>query len=137
MRRGISSHMTFEWPQHWDWRLKLYVLLSVVFWGLALGPGSDGASGVKVDGEWVVITALLLIPLWRGSKWAVTLLALSALWATMAIGFIGVPPEGPMFGGLALLSGIQFLLLFTYDLGPNSDPEDAERGSPAPAGQAS
>ena len=46
----------------------------------------------------------------------------------MVIGSIGLPPWGPMFGSLALLSGAQFLLLFTYDLGPNSDPEGAPAG---------
>jgi hypothetical protein len=119
-----------------DWRLRLYTLTVPVFWILALGRGGDGAAGVKVDGGGVVIAALLLIPLWRGSKWAVTLLALYALWATMAIGSIGLPPWGPMFGSLALLSGLQFLLLFTYDLGPNSISEEGERGVRAPAGQA-
>lgn len=85
---------------------------------------------MQVDGEGAVISALLLIPLWAGFKWAVTLSALYLLWMTMAIGLIGPPPWGPMFGALALLSGAQFLLLLTYDLGPNSRPENAD-GAPA------
>ncbi|HST69890.1 MAG TPA: hypothetical protein VLI94_09555 [Solirubrobacterales bacterium] len=110
-----------------DWRLRLYTLSVPVFWILALGPGEGGMSGLEVDGEGAAISALLLIPLWSGSKWAVTLSALYSLWMTMAIGSIGLPPWGPMFGSLALLAGIQFLLLVTYDLGPNSRPESARR----------
>jgi hypothetical protein len=61
--------------------------------------------------------------------WAVTILTLLALGATMAIGSGGVPPWGPMFGGLALVAAVQFLLLGSYDLGPNSDPGHAEGGA--------
>lgn len=104
-----------------DWRLRLYTLSVPVFWGLALGPGGGGAEGIKVHEEGAVLNLLLLIPLWRGSRWAVTALALYAM-VMVGIGSIGIPPWGPAFGALALFAGAQFLLLYSYDVGPNSGP---------------
>ena len=59
--------MTFKWPDHWDWRLKLYVPLTVAFWFLALGPGDGGTHGVGMGSDGAFISFLLLIPLWKGS----------------------------------------------------------------------
>jgi hypothetical protein len=115
-----------------DWRLQLYTALVAVFWVFALEPGGGGTSEVGVDGGEVLINLLLLIPLWRGSRWAVTLLAILAMFSAGAIGSGGVPPWGPMFGALALVAAVQFLLLSTYDLGPSSDLADAEEGRPYP-----
>lgn len=120
-----------------DWRLQLYTLLVPVYWGLALGPGGGGTETLKVSGQGAALNCLLLILLWQGSKWAVTLCGLWAMVATMVIASEGIPPWGPMFGALALISGAQFLLVCTYDLGPNSDPGDAKKSAPAPTGQAS
>jgi peptidoglycan/LPS O-acetylase OafA/YrhL len=72
-----------------------------------------------------------------GSKSAVTLCGLLAMVATMFIGSEGIPPWGPMFGALALISGAQFLLVCTYDLGPNSDPGTQKSARPPLSGQAS
>lgn len=117
-----------------DWRLRLYTLLVPVFWLLALGPGDGGAAGVAVSWDGALINCLLLIPLWRRSMWAVTLLGVFAMWTTMVVGSIGLPPWGPAFGALALVAGAQFLLLFTYDLGYRLGAEDAERrGARTPA----
>ena len=120
-----------------DWRLQLYTLLVPVFWVLALGPGDGGTESVGVNGQGAALNLLFLILLWMGSKWAVTFCALLAMVATMFIGSEGIPPWGPAFGALALISGAQFLLLYTYDLGPNSDPRGAGKGAPTATGQAS
>jgi hypothetical protein len=131
------AYVAFEEFRAADWRLRLYTLLVLAYWTLALGPGGGGTAEVSVDWDGAIINLLLLIPLWRGSKWAVTLLALMAMASAIVIATAGIPPWDPMFGSLALVAAIQFLLLVTYDLGPNSDSEDVGGRTPAPVGQTS
>lgn len=94
-----------------DWRIGVYTGLSAAFWILALGPGGGGTSDVTVDSTGALINFVLLVPLWRGSRWPAVPLAIEALLLAGAIGSGSMPPDGPAFGFLALLASAQFLLL--------------------------
>jgi|SRR6478735_1514268 len=96
---------------HDGWRLGAYATLSLAFWILALGPGGGGTSMVGVEGTGALINFLLLVPLWKGSRWPVIPLSIEALILAGSIGSGGMPPWGPAFGLLALVASGQFLLL--------------------------
>lgn len=83
-----------------DWRLQLYTLLVPVYWGLVLGPGGGGTETLKVHWQGAAVNFFLLVLLWKGYRWAVTLCGLWALGATMVIGSEGISPWRPMFGAL-------------------------------------
>jgi hypothetical protein len=94
-----------------DWRLVLYTLLAVLFWVLALGPGGGGTSEVEVGWPGAALNLLLLLPVWQGHGWPIPILAISALGLTALVASGGHPPDGPMFGALAGITGVMFLLL--------------------------
>jgi hypothetical protein len=81
-----------------NFKLALYVALSLLSWVLALGPGNGGTDGVHVYWEGAAVNLLLLFPLWRGAMWAVVILSFEALILAGAIGSEGIPPFGPAFG---------------------------------------
>lgn len=107
-----------------DWRLSAYTALSAIFWVLALGPGGGGTSKVGVNELGALINLILLVPLWRGSKWPAVPLAIEAVVLAGAIGSGGMPPGGPAFGFLALGAVVQLLLLCSL-VGGRRNFEDA------------
>lgn len=94
-----------------DWMLGLYMLLTLLFWGLALGPGDGGTSEVEVDWWGALANLVLLVPIMRGSTWSIPLLALCTLGLAVGIASGGVPPGGPWFGALSWVAAVMFLLL--------------------------
>lgn len=92
------------------WRLTSYLVLGVLFWTL-LGVAGGGEDGVHIEWTGLAINVVLFGAVWRGAAWALILLFLEALFLTGFIASVGVPPWGPWFGALALLSGAQALLL--------------------------
>lgn len=108
-------------PTSADWRLRLYALLSAMFWFLALGPGGGGTSEVGLEWTGVLVNFLLLIPLWRGARWALIILAIEALICAGVIASGGSPPGDPWFGGLTVLATAQFLCLCALWSAPRED----------------
>jgi len=103
--------MAIERLEAADWRLVLYTLLAIFYWILALGPGNGGTSEVAVGWPGAVFNLLLLLPVWRGRNWSIPLLAIYALGLTALVASGGHPPDGPIFGALAGITGAMFLLL--------------------------
>ena len=92
-------------------RLAAYFAVSIVFWSLALGPGGGGTSEVGVEASGALFNLALLILLFRGTEWALFLLAGEAALLTGVIASGGLPPSGPWFGALSVLTFVQFSLL--------------------------
>jgi len=96
--------------------LGLYTVLGVVFWCLVFGPGGGGTSEIRFGWSAAAINLLLVIPLWRGHTWPLTFLALGTLGLALFIASGGLPPDGPLFGSLAGMAAIMFVLLCAYGL---------------------
>ena len=96
----------------------LYVMLSVLFWGLVLicgGAAKKGGLQVDFQTKAAVINALLLIPLWRDRLWARSLLAAIATSLALVLLWMLIPPHGSAVGLLAVPLALQgFVLVFGH-----------------------
>lgn len=121
------------WSTRQVLRYWLYVLVTVVFWSVALllagGEIASGNSIVRVSWQGAVLNLALLIPLGLGAEWARRILLFTGLVAAIFIGSLGFPPFGPALGLLALGAVTQILLLCSLQMGGllGRDVRDVER----------
>lgn len=103
-------------------RLVVYVVISGVFWLSAWafwgGTGTTGSSTTHLGWQGAALNALLLVPLFKGSGLARSVLIVQAIAAGVFIASLGVPPFGPSFGILAFVALAQVALLLPIGSAP-------------------
>jgi hypothetical protein len=109
--RGICIDQAEFAQTHRSRRLFLgsYVLATLVFWVLALGPWDGGPAEEQIRWVGVLPNALCLFPLFRGKRWAVTCLAIESMIVLGVLGPWGIRPS-EAFVSLMIISACSQLV---------------------------
>lgn len=89
-----------------------YVLVSGVFWVLALVVVNDGSHGLHVFPLGAVVNVALLPALWRKSEVVRTVLVLEAGASAIVFGVVGLILDPQPSGALAFVAVFQVVLLW-------------------------
>ena len=94
-----------------EWQLRPYLGVTLLFWTLGFAVAAGGSSDAQVEWPGPLANLILLIPLWKGVRWAAGALAVEATVLVGVMGSEAIPLERPIFGALTLLAVAQLLLM--------------------------
>jgi hypothetical protein len=89
----------------------IYILATLGFWALALGPWTVGPVQEQIRWLGVLPNALLLFPLFQGKRWAVTFLAIESMIVLGVLGPGAIPPSEPIVSLLVIAACSQLIAL--------------------------